>query len=126
MNTFHAFLNYYLPMSFSFHVILLTIGFCGPIEDNVTAFIRRAFLSIPRSRRSELWQLYGITGIYAILTFMALNASWMLVALFLAFHSLAQILRTVLLRKFPERGYLPEPPFMIVRENGQMRVIFKR
>lgn len=126
MNTFHAFLNYYLPMSFSFYVLMLTVGFCGPIEDSVTAFARRVFLVIPRSRRSELWQFYGITGIYVALTLKALSTGWMLVALFLAFHALAQILRFVLLRMFPQRGYLPEPSFVIVRENGQLRVVFKQ
>lgn len=122
MSMLHGAANWLSIFMFVSGAIGITIGFCGPINHPATAYCRFRYLQIPRSRTVEIWNSYVIPVFMLYLIYLAYTNDWNLVGLFLNFTCTLWVLRTALLKRFPQRGYIHRP-FELMFELGELKLI---
>jgi hypothetical protein len=84
----------------------ITIGMCGPMNNPVTLYCRMHYLQLPTRRTVEIWQNFFLPMILMLVAVRAYQCHWNLFGFFVSLICLLWILRSALLNRFPERGYV--------------------
>lgn len=84
----------------------IAIGMCGPMNHPVTTYCRMHYLQLVNRRTLEIWQHYILPILVLYAAVIAYRHHWFVTGLFLSLICLLWVLRTALLNRFPERGYV--------------------
>jgi hypothetical protein len=107
MSTFEMIVTGLMAWGFVFHIGVLLIAQCGPLQHEVTDWCRRVILVAPTRRTLEIWQDWLMPVVYLAMAVALYMHGWKAAALFTLLAGLTCVLRSVLMHRFPNRNYHP-------------------